>query len=67
MTSKEDWKWQRGITSHPLSEGKWKKSHLSVHWWESEKHKIWVMPVEDFRDHVTTGSLLGVPGMWSGS
>ena len=36
-TSKKDWKWQRGVTSHPVSEGHWKKSHLTVWRWESEK------------------------------
>ena len=30
-TSNEVWNWQRGITSHPLSEVKRRKSHLSVH------------------------------------
>ena len=38
-TSKKDWKWQRGVTSHPVSEGDWKKSHLTVWRWESEKAK----------------------------
>ena len=37
-TSKKDWKWQRGIASHPLAEGRWKNSHLTVRMWESEKH-----------------------------
>ena len=40
-TSKKDWMWQRGITSHPLSEDPWKKSHLTVWRWESETPKSW--------------------------
>ena len=63
MPSKKDWKWQREITSHPLSEGHWKKSHLTVRSWESEEHKRWDIPVEGFRNRVATdGSLLGVSG-----
>ena len=27
-TPKEDWKWQRGITSYPLNGNKWTRSHL---------------------------------------
>ena len=30
----EDWKWQRGIASHPLS-GNSRKGHLPVGGWES--------------------------------
>ena len=29
-TSKKYWKWQRGMKSHPPSEGNWKKSHLTA-------------------------------------
>ena len=29
-TGKKDWKWQRGITTHSMSESKYTKSHLSV-------------------------------------
>ena len=64
-TSKVDWKWQRGITTHPLSESQWTKSHLIVRKWESEKHNSWCIPARGFRDHVATdGSLLGVAGKW---
>ena len=64
-TSKKEWKWQRGITSHCLKEGKWTKSHLMAKKWESEKHRSWSMPVEGFRNHVATdGSLLGESGRW---
>ena len=67
-TSKKEWKWQRGIVAHPLSE-----SHFSVTKWESEKHRSWGVPVEVFKGHVATdGSLLGtmanrehVVGQWS--
>ena len=54
-TSKEDWEWQRGITSHALSGSDWRKSHLSVRKWESGEHRSWSMPVEGFRNHVATG------------
>ena len=37
--SQKDWKWQRGLTSHTPGEGRWKKGHLTVRKWESEKHK----------------------------
>ena len=29
-TSKEDWKWQKRMTSHPLSGSNWRRSHLTV-------------------------------------
>ena len=32
----------------PCDEGQWKKSHLTVRRWESEKDKSWDMPVEGF-------------------
>ena len=33
--------------------------------WESEKHKNWSMPAEDFKGQVVTdGSLLGTAGKW---
>ena len=33
--------------------------------WESEKHKSWSIPAEDFKDHVATGgSLPGKAGKW---
>ena len=38
------------------------KRPLSVRRWESEKLKSRGMSVEGFPDHVTDGSLLGVPG-----
>ena len=61
--SKEDWKWQRGITAHSLSESNWKRNHVSLQKWESEKHNIWKMSAERFRDHVANdGSSLGVSG-----
>ena len=36
-TSKKEWKWQRGIIVHPLSENRWKRSHFSMRKWESEE------------------------------
>ena len=38
-TSKEEWKWQSGLVAHPLSGGQWKRCHVSVKKWESEKDK----------------------------
>ena len=63
MPSKKD-KWQREIPSHPLSEGHWKKSHLTVRSWELKSTNVGTFPpVEGFRNHVATdGSLLGVSG-----
>ena len=64
-TSKKEWKWQRGIVVHPLSESQWNRGHLSVTKWESEKHRSWGMPVEGFKGYVATdGSLLGKTGKW---
>ena len=37
-TSKE-WKWQRGVVTHALSESQWNMGHFSLKMWESEKHK----------------------------
>ena len=64
-TSKNEWKWQRGIVVHPLSESQWNRSHFSVRKWESEKHKSWSMPAEGFQGYVATdGSLLWNDGKW---
>ena len=66
QTSKKDWKRQRGVTSYPFDEGPWKRCHLTVRRWESEKHKSWGIPIGGFGNHVATdGSLLGVTGKWS--
>ena len=35
-TSKEDWPWQGGLTSYPLSGDTWRKSQLSIKEWKSE-------------------------------
>ena len=37
--SKEEWGWQRGITSYTRSDGSLQQSHLTGQRWESEKHK----------------------------
>ena len=59
-TSKKEWKWQRGIVTHPLSESQWNRGHFfSMKKWESEKHKSWGMPAEEFKGHVTTEGSLG--------
>ena len=64
-TLKKEWKWQRGIVAHPLSESQWNRGHFSVQKWVSEKHKSWGIPAEEFKGHVATdGSLLGNAGKW---
>ena len=61
-TSRKEWKWQRGIVTHPLSERQWNRGHFSLKKWESEKHKNWGMRAEGFKGHVATdGSLFWVP------
>ena len=63
--SKKEWKWQRGIVTHPPSESQWNRGHFSLKKWESEKHKSWGMPAEGLKGHVATdGSLLGTTGNW---
>ena len=62
---KKEWKWQRGIIVHPLSDNQWIRGHFSMRKWESEKHKSWSMPAEGFKGHVATdGSLPGTAGKW---
>ena len=29
-TSRKEWKWQRGIVTHPPSESRWNRSHFSM-------------------------------------
>ena len=36
-TSKKEWKWQRGIVAHPLSESQWNSGHFRMKQLESEK------------------------------
>ena len=38
-TSKKEWKWQRGIVAHPLSESQWNRGYFSMTKWELGKHK----------------------------
>ena len=40
-TSQEDWKCKRGIKSPSLSEGSWRKSHLTVRRRASHKPNSW--------------------------
>ena len=64
-TSKKEWKWQRGIVTHPLGDGQWNRRHFCMKKWESEEHKNWGVPAEVFKGHVATdGSLLGTTGKW---
>ena len=60
-TSKKEWKWQRGIVTHPLSESQWNRSCFSMTKWKSEEHKSWSMPAE------ADGSLPGKAGKWKAS
>ena len=41
-----DWKWQRGVVTHPLSDSQWNGCSFSVRKWESEKHKSLGIPAE---------------------
>ena len=64
-TSKKEWTWQRGIVTHPGSESQWNRGLFSMKKWESEKHKSWGMPAEEFEGHVDTdGSFLCTAGEW---
>ena len=58
--SKKEWKLQKGIVTHLLSESQWNRGHFSMRKWESEKHKSWGMPAEGFMDR----SLPGRAGKW---
>ena len=51
-TSKKEWKWQRGIVAHPLSESPWNRGNFRMKIWESEKHQSWCLQVEGLRRHV---------------
>ena len=48
-TSKKEWKWQRGIAEHALSESQRNRSHFSMKRWESEKLSCWSMTAEGLR------------------
>ena len=53
-SSKEEWRWQSGIVTHPLSEGQWNRGRFSMTKWESEN---WGMPAGE--GHVATDGALG--------
>ena len=64
-TSKKEWKWQRGIVTHPLS----KPVEQGPLWYEKvgvrEAQKLVYIPAEGFKGHVATGGfLLGTAGKW---
>ena len=68
-TAKKEWKCHGGIVTHPLSDSQWNRGHFGMKKLESEKHKSWNMPAEEFKGHVATdGSLSGyrwkVESMW---
>ena len=63
-TLKDDWKWQRGITSCPLSGSNWRKSHVSVRRWESEKAQELGHAGRRPPGPCSHGRLLGVSGRW---
>ena len=63
--STKEWKWQRGIVTHPLSESQWNTGHFSVEEWEADNCNSCGPPAEVFQGHVATnGSLRGVAGKW---
>ena len=45
-TSKKEWKWQRGVVTHPLSESQWNRGHFSMTKSDSEKHRSRCMPAK---------------------
>ena len=53
-TSKQEWKWQRGIVEHPLSGSQWNRGHFSMRKWESQKYKSWGIPAEGFKGRIAT-------------
>ena len=62
-TSKKEWKWQRGIVEHPLTESQWNRDHFSFRKWSLRSTRAWGMPAEGFKGHVAIdGSLLGNAG-----
>ena len=42
----------------------WRKFHVSVRRWESDRHRSWGVPVEGLGHVATDGSLFGVSGRW---
>ena len=60
-TSKE-WKWQRGIVTHCLSESQWNRGHFRMKKWESEKHKS---RVELDHDEDLGPRCMGCTARWS--
>ena len=64
IISKKEWKWQRGIVAHPLSESQRNSGHFSVTWLGVRKAQK-LVPAEGFKCHVATdGSLQGKAGKW---
>ena len=60
-TSKKEWKWQRGVVVHPLSESQWNRGHFSMKKWESEKPRSWGMPGEGSRGRGTSTKVIVAP------
>ena len=62
---KSEWKWQRGIVEHPLSESQWNRVTSGWKSGSRRSDKSWGIPAEGFKGHVATdGSLLGTAGKW---
>ena len=57
---KKEWKWQRGIVTHPLNESRWVRSQFSVRNGSMKSMKTGASQQKDFETmHVATdGSLL---------
>ena len=53
--------------SFPFCGRSWRRSHLSVRKWQSEKHKSWNLIVEDLCDYVATGRVFDVSVRQEGS
>ena len=57
-SSKEDWKWQRGLMSYPQFGEHWSCSEPRKQTWISDTSRSWVRREEGFRNHIASdGSL----------
>ena len=71
-TSKQEWKWQRGLVVHPLSESQWNRGNFRMRIWKSEKHRSWVFQQKVSRAALPLTAPCWVPrekteSMWLGS
>ena len=64
-TSKKEWKWQRGLVTHPFRESQWNGDHFQCDKVGVREAQQLGMPAEGSKGHVATdGSLLGTAGKW---